>query len=316
MNHSSIVLNQVKELFGLEFKREKYRGGARNITINNQLIDFLNGYTEDQLTIFIEKYNLTDSKLITALQQVFKYRVWAIKDTQLNNEIKQAKKSFLLRFRNYLHAVTTSNKSVQARINYIVSNKHLLTERQLLQLESIIEMNNQGRLPHYWFSTLIRLEQKVSAHELGAKDKNNTQEPSLTNGNQTEGITQTEKSSTRVKQKNPEEDIPGLTPQELQEFQELWNKIAEENEVPRIEKLTEQRIQSINDKVKSYSKEKLIQAVQNINNLSHNSAKSKYTMTFERLMRDEVFIMTLESNSTVANDVVGSDWLEDYMNTL
>jgi len=68
--------------------------------------------------------------------------------------------------------------------------------------------------------------------------------------------------------------------------------------------------------VKSYSKEKLIQAVQNINNLSHNSAKSKYTMTFERLMRDEVFIMTLESNSTVANDVVGSDWLEDYMNTL
>ena len=99
-------------------------------------------------------------------------------------------------------------------------------------------MNNQGRLPHYWFSTLIRLEQKVSAHELGAKDKNNTQEPSLTNGNQTEGITQTEKSSTRVKQKNPEEDIPGLTPQELQEFQELWNKIAEENEVPRSEKLT------------------------------------------------------------------------------
>ena len=314
VNHSSIVMGQIRDLFGLEVKREKYRGGARTIRMNAQLIDFLKVYTEDDLSQYIIKHDLTDNKLIVALQQVFKYRVWAIKDSQLNNETRAAKKSFIARFRDYFHRVTTSSKSNQIRINIIRNGKHLLTEKELLQLDVIIDLNSQGRLDHYWFTTLIKLEQKVLLHGIDTSDKKDDQKHSLTNGNQIEGESVEKAAASMVAQKIPGTEDNKLSDQELQEFQSTWNNIADKaNEIPRIEILTAKRIQSINELVKIHSKENFKKAVDNISNLKLDKSKSSYSLTFERFMKDEVFTAVLSATSTDNWGDVEIPWLKRYL---
>ncbi len=299
-SHAFIVANQIKVLFNMEFTRQKYRGGARSVRLNKTFIDFIKIYTEEEYDAFITAHNIQDSERLYALRQVYDYRIWGLTDSQLSRTEKEAKRIYIEDMKDHLHFVATSNKSDLARIETINKYSKHLSEMQTKQLSKIREASKLGKLVHYLHKVLIRLEQKVLLIKYHAeKDKtdNNNIDPSLINRNMNPGKSAAEVGASAVAQKIPEDDPEDMNIKDYYSFMALWNYLAIDNFMPRMEKLTEERKQSINQLAKSNSKGDLFTAVKNIRRLYHDSTKYKYKMTFERFSQDETFLHVLEINS-------------------
>lgn len=300
VSHAAYVITQIKELFTMDFTRQKYRGGARTIKLNKTFIDFMKVYSEDDYTAFIEAHNIQDSDMLYALRQIYLYRVWGLADSQLSKDQKEAKKQFIEDNKDHLHFVATSNKSDLARIDYINKHSKHLSEMQTNQLSKIREASKLGKLVHYLHSVLIRLEQKISAvlfHKNKDNDISNNVKNSTINGNSNQGESVAEASAKSAAQKIPEDSPSDMDIKDYYSFMALWNYIAIDNSMPRLEILTEARKQSIDRITKIHSKGDLLKAVKNIRHLYHDSSKYKHKITFERFIQSETFLSVLELSS-------------------
>ena len=300
VSHAAYVITQIKELFNMDFTRQKYRGGARTIKLNKTFIDFMKVYSEEDYTAFIEAHNIQDSDMLYALRQIYMYRVWGLADSQLSKDQKESKKQFIDDNKDHLHFVATSNKSDLARIEYINKHAKYLTEMQNSQLGKIREASKLGKLVHYLHSVLIRLEQKISAALFSKSKENDTTDNvkhSTINGNSNQGESVAEASAKSKAQKIPEDSPSGMNIKDYYSFMALWNYLAIDNFMPRLEILTEARKQSIDRITKIHSKGDLLKAVKNIRHLYHDSSKYKYKMTIERFTQSETFLRVLEMSS-------------------
>lgn len=300
VSHAAYVITQIKELFNMDFTRQKYRGGARTIKLNKTFIDFMKVYSEDDYTAFIEAHNIQDSDMLYALRQIYMYRVWGLADSQLSKDQKESKKQFIDDNKDHLHFVATSNKSDLARIEYINKHAKYLTEMQNSQLGKIREASKLGKLVHYLHSVLIRLEQKISAtlfHKIKENDTSDKVKPSTINRNSNQGESVAEASAKSAAQKIPEDSPSDMDIKDYYSFMALWNYLAIDNSMPRLEMLTEARKQSIDRITKIHSKGDLFTAAKNIRRLYHDSSKYKYKMTIERFTQSETFLHVLEISS-------------------
>ena len=312
VDHANRLINQIEDLFTMNFTRAKYRGGARTVKLNKTFIDFIKIYTEQEYQAFIDAHNITEDKQLYALRQIYEYRIWGLTDSQLSPSGKAAKKEFIEEMKDHLHFVATSNKSDLARIELIQKHVHDLSELQQDQLSKIREASKLGKLVHYLHSVLIRLEQKILLKiffDKQDKELKEEQNHSRINGNQTPGENVAEASAKSAAQKIPEEDSDTMAPRDYVVFMSLWNEVASNMSVPRIEMLTEQRKQSIDRLVKIHSKGDLFKAVKNIKHLYHDSSQYKTVMKFDRFVKDETFLMLLESNSFDPR-LGDRDWLD------
>jgi len=297
-SNAAYVLLKLRDLFNLKFTRQKSRGGARTITLNKQVIDFMKVYSEDALTEYIDKYEIKDTNMIYILEQIYKYRIWEVTDSQLSFDEKMDKAGFIYDNQNYYHYVATSNKRNSARIQVIEKHQDKLSEVQQSQLKRIKEESSKGRLVHYLFTLLIKLEQKITFLTRKKDDPNNEideQPNSPIDRNRTEGEIKTTETTSAVTQKIPEDK---LSPRDYILFMYTWNDIAEDNSMPKLKALTEQRINSIDKLVKNYSKGELFKALKNIPHLYHDSSVYQYKMNFERFTRDETFVKLMELTSS------------------
>jgi len=300
VSHAAYVITQIKDLFNMNFTRQKYRGGARTIKLNKTFIDFMKIYSEEDYTAFIEAHNIQDSEMLYALRQIYTYRIWGLSSSQLSKDQKESMKQFIIDNRDYLHAAATSNKSNLARIEYINKHAKYLTEMQNNQLSKIREASKLGKLVHYLHSVLIRLEQKISAvlfNKNKDTDTSNIINHSPIERNQTPGETVAEAGAKAEAQKIPEDSPSDMSIKDYYSFMSLWNYIAFDNAIPTLEMLTEKRKQSINQLAKIHSKGDLLKAVKNIRHLYHDSSKYKYMITFERFIQSETFLHVLELSS-------------------
>lgn len=304
--HSYKVINKLQEIFNLDIRRLPEKGGAREITINERVIEFLKIYNESDFYNFIDKYNLTDKKCFKALQQLYRYRAWGVKDTQLNVSELDSKQSFLKKFKNFFHRVITSNRSDYSRIDFIKANKQFLSSLNVSQLDRIIEEKKQGELSHYWSMILINLEQKVSANIKTLERKNNKQEQEPTshvNRESNLGETEAHASATRVAQKDPEDNH--ITPGEVIDILIKFNNMILDQDIPEVTSLNQSVINSIDSTVKSIGKKEVISAINKVSILRHDT---KYTkMTFKRFMKPETIKMIHKMIDT--EDIESPSWM-------
>jgi hypothetical protein len=310
VNHSSKVLHQLKAIFNLEFNRLHENGGAREITINNRVVEFMKIYDDQQLHCFIEKYEIKDTKLLKALQQLFRYRSWGVKDTLLTDEQVESKRIFMKRNKNFFHRAITSFRSDHIRIDKVNANKQLLSEKNLYQLERILEEKKQGKLSWYWMIILINLEQKVTnllrkteATEDTSNETNNPQTTSESNERPTTAHTR----ATAAAVKDPEEDI---TPGKIMDVMVAFNNMILNQEIPEVKVMSKKHINAISHTVKSIGKDKVLSAINKVSQLTHDK-KWNTKITFERFMTIEQ--INLINNKIQAEDIVTPVWMSEHL---
>lgn len=296
-SHASYLVAQIRDLFSMEFTRQKYQGGARTINLNKQLIDFLKIYNETDYAAYIETHEIKDPKLLYSLRQIYEYKIWEVADSQLTLHERNDKLEFIDQMRNYHHHVATSSVSNDARIKKVQNGIKYLTEMEIKQLQNVREASKLGKLAHYLFSTLIKLEQKISGIIFNQKKNKIELEANLSQGierNINQGATVAEAKATASAQKVPEDII--TDPLFYIEVKDAWNNMIQDQLIPVLKELTPGRIKSIDNIVKSYGKAKLLQAIYNVKNLTYDP-QYKYKMQFGRFMQDETFVRALESES-------------------
>lgn len=318
----------MKEIFGLEFTRQKWRGGARTITLNKQFIDFFKIYSEQKYSDYIETHHITDGKLLYALRQVYNYRIWEVVDSMLeDDETRKEKRVFIEIMRNYLHRVPTSDKKNDSRIDTIQKGSKHLSEVEFQQLVKVREANKLGKLVHYLFTVLIKLEQKISGilyHEKQKNEETANIPKSQIDRNMTPGETVAEAKATAAAQKIPEDNI--VSPSFYIEVKDTWNNMIQEQSIPMVKELTPGRIQSIDGIVKLYGKANLLQAILNVKNLPHNP-KWPTKIQFDRFIQVDTFVTALERVSSSVNqsknpgskilpEDIKSSWLDEFIDDI
>lgn len=296
-SHASYLVAQIRDLFSMEFTRQKYQGGARTINLNKQLIDFLKIYNETDYAAYIETHNIKDPKLLYSLRQIYEYKIWEVVDSKLTTDQQNDKLEFIDQMRNYHHHVATSSVSNDARIKKVQDSIKYLTEMEIKQLKNVRDASKLGKLAHYLFSVLIKLEQKISGIIFNQKKNKIELESNQSQGiegNSNQGATVAEDEATAAAQKIPEDII--VDPSFYIEVKDAWNNMIQDQSIPVLRGLTLRRIQSIDNIVKSYGKAKLLQAIYNVKNL-HHDPEYKYKMQFERFIQVDTFVYVLEQDS-------------------
>ncbi len=283
--HASEVMNRIRDLFDLEFIRQGNRGGSRRIKLNKAFIEFLKVFTEDDYTEYVETYNITDSKELYALRQIYKYRLFSLTDNQLSDEQKLAKQEYLEYQRNFFHYVATSDKSTYKRIDFLDQHQDKLTSIEKKQLERIKKESKLGKLVHYLHKVLIKIENHISAILMRMNEEpkeETTDNTASTDRNKTKGEQATTKQVTALRQKEPEADedhTPTLT--KITGIVKFWNMMCSTG-MPEVKRITEQRTHSIGKLISKYGYRKVIFAIRNTSYLYHDEDKYKYKMTLER----------------------------------
>jgi hypothetical protein len=310
VKHSSKVLQQLKAIFNLEFKRLPEKGGAREITINNRVIEFMKIYDEQQLHLFIEKYELTDSSLLKAIQQLFKYRSWGVSDTSISDYQRETKKTFMKRYKNFYHRAITSFRSDHIRINKVKENKQLLSEKNLYQLERIQEEKKQGKLSWYWMLILVNLEQKVTKLLRKKEKTEGTSEETTkpqTTSESNERPTTAHTRATAAAVKDPEEDN---TPGTIFDIMVAFNNMILQQEIPEVKVMSKNHINAISHAVKSIGKEKVLSAINKVPQLIYDD-KYKNKITFERFMTIEQ--INWIHNKIKVEDIDTPEWMAEHL---
>lgn len=177
------------------------------------------------------------------------------------------------------------------------------------QLRIIASERNNGKLKHYWYMVLIRLEQKISAYvQIKKHDEVAKHEPSSIDGEQNESESETRTSATRASRKIPgSHDINDIV-----EIAATWNNMINNQEIPKIKTLDSSPIKSIKALLTKYNKEIITNTISKIPHLRHDK-KYPHKMTLKRFVKGNVFNMVKSIN--VAEDVQ-VDWFQDYLNDI
>ncbi|MHA1690107.1 MAG: hypothetical protein ACTSU7_00585 [Candidatus Heimdallarchaeaceae archaeon] len=294
-SHASYVLKSLKDLFGLEFKRRNQTGGARVITINKRMIDFLKIYSEEDFQAFIMMNDMYDHEYI--LRRLYERRIWEVPDSQLNRVEQTSKKDFLddPEVKNYHHYTYSSNKSDHKRIESIDKGINKLSSMELDQLDKIKEGIKTGKLEYYLHKVLIKLEQRVSFLLRKVKEviTPNKKQHSQIDRNTTPGTVAHER-ATAAAVKDPEEPSV-ISYQELTQFFMVWNSMALEQSMSPVKEITSNRMESINSIVRKTSKGDLFKALNNIKKLYHDNETYQYKMNLKRFTRYGNFMRVLET---------------------
>lgn len=309
VKHSSKILHQLKGIFGLEFNRLPERGGAREIIINERVIEFMKIYDEASLHEYIKKYKI-DKQYFKAIQQVFRYRAWGVKDSQLAPSQIELKKKFLKRNQNFFHRAITNNKGDWQRIDFIKSNKELLSSLNISQLERIQEEKKEGKLSHYWNLILIKLEQKVSKllrKTEVSEDQNEETNPSQVNSESNERPTAAHTRATAAAVKDPEDNE--ITAGDYLDIMIAFNNMITNQAIPEVKELSKNHLNAITHTVKYQGKENVLQAISKVSQLIHDK-KYKHKITFERLMTPQQIEWI---NNKIEKVDVESDFLGSYL---
>lgn len=307
-NHSPRILKSLKNIFGLKYTRQHFKGGARTITINRTLIDFMGIFSDAELFSFIER-NKIDPKQYRALQQMYRYRVFGIKPSsnQLKPSQEKARREFVRRNNDFYHHVSTSNQNDYTRIDFIKNHSDKLSSLKKSQLKRITEEKKHGKLSSYFFRLLVRLEQFISnlLNREEKKDNETDSEPTPHINENQNGMSEAHESA--IAQAT-------LSRDDLNMIRDTWNDMCSDDpSVPEVTELTKEYIQFINDNVESNTIERVIQAINKVPNLEHNK-KYKYRITFRRFIEDPEhthWISNLDSSKQYE-----PDWIEDVFNEL
>jgi hypothetical protein len=313
VNYSVEVINKLRSIFGLTVTRRKERGGAREIIINERVIEFLKVYSLEDLNNYIEKYDLDSINEYKAIQQLYRYRVWGVKDTQLEDHEQHAKRSFLQSMKNFIHRVITNNRSEQARINLVVQHRELLSELNNSQIDRIISEITDGPLSVYWLTILIKLEQKVTLAL--RKDKNrqdkdaesNRENTSLTNSESNVKETTAHASAIHKAQRKPESEP---TPGDIIEILGSWNNMTRgQDKIPHVKTINENTYNAICKRVKSYGKENILSNIKRVSGLD-SVANGTYKMSLHNFLTDKT--QTLINRLNLPESIEVDDWFTEY----
>ena len=290
------VLKSLKRAFGIETSRLNQTGGVRTIRLTSQFVEFFNIYSEEKYQEYIEKYSIYGKDEYTC-RQAYRYRIWTTTEKYLTREEQEERKEFMnsSSVRNYIHYVATSNRSNLARVQFIEKFYNKLSDIQKEQLKRI--KNTLGKLDYYLHRILIKLEQKCSSFSIKKNDEEYQEQQSTSTheGNQTEGITSEQKSAARVHQKTPEDPSPEQL-RFIGQFIQTWNTTSIGESMNRIQRITENKIQSIMGLLEEYSEREIIDAIRTIKAIDYDT-KYKYKMSFERFIQSETMLYLLEYNS-------------------
>lgn len=312
VKHSSKVLKQLQKIFKLDFKRLPERGGAREITINERVIEFMKVYNDNDLHEYMNKYEINDKNIFKAFQQLYRYRAWGVKDTQLSVDQVESKRTFLKKNKNFFHRAITNNRTDYQRLDYVRGNKDKLSSLNETQLERILEEKKQGKLSHYWNLILIKLEQKVSKLLRKATESNReSTDQTTTHVNQESkpGETEQHASATRQAQKVLESDE--VTPAVVMEIMVKYNNMILDQAIPEVTRLTSHHINLIDKTVKSIGKKEVLKALNKVSQLVYDSTKYETKLTFKRFMNPE-YIKWI--NTTIQmEDVAAPEWFAAHL---
>lgn len=310
---SDRIMKTLKEIFGLEYNRRHEKYGAREITINNRVIEFLKIYSLEEFYEYKAKYNLNGKKLDKALQQLFRYRAWTVKPKFLNPSQRESLNRFLKKNQNFYHRAITDHVTDYQRIDQVKANKDKISDLNITQLERIIEEKKQGKLSQYWNKILINLQQMVTKAIRRMKkikkdqDQESTNEiKSLIESESNQGGSVAHDSATMKHQRLPEDQ---LKPSEYLEVLVEWNNMLSDRDIPNIDALNQNVINAIDKQVKSIGKRKLISNIRKISGLESVS-NGLYKMTFSKFMTKKT--LDLIDSSNIVEDISGPSWLAEY----
>jgi len=267
------IIRSFERIFDIKIKRAHESHGANTFRLSEQTIEFLYVYNQVQLESYIEKYKIDEIDQY-ALRQIYNYRVVRPTDGNLFGENRRNFYSFIKdrKHRDFLHFCAQNNITPESRVVEIEANTDFLSPKQREQLANIKALLKEtpGKLKHYFHWLLIKIQQFVSfkknIDEITNKktDKENTRKPSqIVSRNRTEGEQRTTDEVAQAHKKDPQE----VSFQDIVEVATLWNIMASGREMDPIIKLTDKKIESIYNLVKSHTKENVIYTVKNTGNL-------------------------------------------------
>ena len=312
-NTSTRVMNSLKDIFGLEYRRIHEQGGARIVKINERVIEFLKIYSYDEFFDYINKYDLGEKKIYKAIQQLYRYRAWGVKSKYLRPSQQKSRTTFMEKQKDFFHIASTNNMKDDTRIELVNGNKDKISKFNTKQLDRIIEEKKKGKLSHYWFTLLVKLYQKVTraiAQLLRTKKIQETtaQNTSRIDNESKPGETVAHASATQQAQRIPED--PEVTPNDCIEILVEWNNMLGCSRIPNINDLNQNEINAINTQVKSIGKREVISNIRKVQGLN-SVINGTFKMTFKKFMTDKT--MEIISDSGVQEDIPADDWFQDYM---
>lgn len=304
------VMQKLRIIFDLEFAQIHGDAGARIVTINNRVTEFLSIFSKDELYLYIEKYNLRNKGVNKAIMQLYKYRAWQVRTSHLKPSQKEALIVHKKRMNNYFDEMYKNNVSDEARILFVRQHQDKISGKNKEQLERIIEENKQGKLSCYWHRLLVRIHQKITMaiNVMKLKKKNNDKKSHI-NSESNQGETVAHKAATYEAQRVPED--PELTLSDYAEIMITWNNMIGSNNIPNIQELNMKTIHAINKQVKSIGKDKLLSYIKKVPGL-YKVKDGSWTMTIDSFLTDRT-IGIFESNPNIQVEEEMTDWLTDYM---
>ena len=206
--------------------------------------------------------------------QLYNYRVIRPTDANLNASERAEFNTFIKgrRHRNFLHFCSQNNVTPQARILEIELHLDLLSDKQREQLARIKKYLAEGitKLVNYFHWKLVDLQQFISL--MLKKDKiistdskqESSNQPLLVNDrNKTEGEQRKTEEVSHAHKKDPED----ISFQDITRIATFWNIMAKGREMDQIHSLTNNKMESIYNLVKSHGKDNVLTAIENTGNL-------------------------------------------------
>jgi hypothetical protein len=272
------IIRSIERTLDINVTRAHEKAGANVFRLSERAIEFLYIFKYQDLIKFIEKYNIEESDQY-ALKQMYNYRVVRPSDGNLNHDQREEFYSFMKdrRHRDFLHFCAQNNKSPEVRVTEIEAHIDVLSLKQQSQLNRIKQIlkATPGKLKHYFHWLLIKLQQFITfmADKANIINKTNAKPnkkvSQVVNRNKTEGEQRTTEEVASVQKKEPNvHESNSVTLQDVVEVAVLWNIMSAGKDMDQLQTLTDKRIQSINNLVKSHGKESVIIAIRNTNNLT------------------------------------------------
>ncbi len=268
------IKNQMERIFDLDITRSS----ANRFRLSERVIEFLYIFNHSQLNLFMKKYNIKDSQDQYRLRQLYEYRVIRPSDSNMTDpEVRKEFKKYVKekKHKNFGHFLTTNNQKYQTRVQEIELHIDLLSDKQKEQLQRIKDFLTDGitELVYRFHWKLIELQQFVTGMLkktpiLGSDAKRDidTSNSQVIDRNKTEGEQHKTKEVAAAHKKNPEDNL-----QVIVQVATYWNIMANGRDMEIIRSLTNKKIQSISNIVKSNGKDNVLQVIENTGNLLINS---------------------------------------------
>ena len=233
-------------------------------------------YQREQSNEYITKYEINSVDQY-ALRQIYNYRVVRPTDGNINNLSKGNKEAFYTfmknrKHRNFLHYCAQNNITPETRVIEIEASIDFLSPKQKEQVDKIKALLKEtpGKLKHYFHWLLIKLQQFITFRKNideivsnKSNQQNTSKQSQVVIRNKTEGEQRKTDEVAQAHKKDPE----GVTFQDIVEVATFWNIMSKGKVMDPINKLTDKKIESIHNLVKSHGKDQVIFAIKNTGNL-------------------------------------------------